>query len=218
MDEDSSMDSRLLSYIGVIAPIGFVIAVVILGALTPGYSPIYHTISELGEVGAPYSREASFVFIVTGLLIAIFGYGLHRNLPKRDYRVLSGLCVMVYALLDFVGSGVFPVDPGGAANTVTASYHVTLTVLGELAALAMPATFLMDTDGLNGWDELRRFSKIIFALSIPAAAFLVYTIEGNVPGVMDTPIGLAQRVLVGLYLTWIAGAAFETSRVRIPFL
>ena len=141
-------------------------------------------------------------------MIAIFGYGLQRSLPKRDYRVLSGVCVMIYALFDFVGSGVFPVDPGGAATTVTASYHVTLTVLGELAALAMPAAFLMDTDGLSGWDGLRRLSKVIFVLSIPASAFLVYTIEGNVPGVMDTPIGLAQRMLVGLYLTWILGAAY----------
>ena len=193
---------------GIIAPIGFIVAVVILGALTPGYSPIYHTISELGEKGAPYHQEASIVFIVTGLMIAIFGYGLHRSLPKRDHRVLSGLCVMIYALFDFVGSGVFPVDPGGAATTVTASYHVTLTVLGELAALAMPAAFLMDTDGLNGWERLRRFSKLTLALSIPASAFLIYSIEGNVPGVMDSPIGLAQRILVGIYLVWITGAAY----------
>ena len=208
MDEDSSMDRRLYSYIGITMPIGFMVAVVILGALTPGYSPVYHTISELGEVGAPYAGEASIVFTVTGLMIAFFGYGLHKRLPRGDTRALSGLCVMVYALTDFVGSGVFPVDPGGAANTVTASYHVTLTVIGELSALAMPAAFLMDTDNQPGWEGLRKYSKVILMLSIPASAFLVYTISGNVPGVLDTPIGLAQRVLVGLFLAWITGAAY----------
>ena len=208
MDEDSSMDRRLYSYIGIIAPIGFMIAVIILGALTPGYSHVYHTISELGEVGAPYAGEASIVFTVTGLMIAFFGYGLHKRLPRGDTRVLSGLCVMVYALTDFVGSGVFPVDPGGASNTVTASYHVTLTFIGELSALAMPAAFLMDTDNQRGWEGLRKYSKVILMLSIPASAFLVYTISGNVPGVLDTPIGLAQRVLVGLFLAWITGAAY----------
>ncbi len=202
------MDKRLYSYMGIITPIGFTLMVIILGALTPEYSHVYHTISELGEAGAPYAREASIVFIITGLMIAAFGYSHHRSLPRRDYRVLSGLCIIIYALFDFVGSGVFPVDLGGAANTATASYHVTLTVLGELAVLAMPAAFLMDTDGVAGWEGLRRFSKATLALSIPASAFLIYTIEGNVPGVMDNPIGLAQRLLVGIYLAWITGAAY----------
>lgn len=212
MDKVPFMDKRLYYYMGIAAPIGFTVSVIILGALTPGYSHIYHTISELGEVGAPYAREASILFILTGLMIAVYGYGHHRSLPKRDYRVLSGVCIIVYALLDFIGSGVFPVDPGGAANTVTASYHVTLTVLGELAALAMSATFLMDTEGVNGWEGLRRFSKVTLTLSIPAAGFLAYAIEGNVPGVLDTPIGLAQRILVGIYLTWITGAAFYNKK------
>ncbi len=205
----SSMVRRLPVYLGMFAPIGFMLSVVILGSLTPEYSHVYHTISELGEVGAEYGGYASALFVITGLMLASFGLIFHGKLPKKESGLTSGICIIIYALADFVGSGLFPVDPGGAANTVTASYHVTLTVLGELAALAMPILFLMETDGEKGWEQLRKFSKIIVTLSIPAAAFLAYNIERNIPGVDNTPIGLAQRLMVLIFLTWITGTAFE---------
>jgi hypothetical membrane protein len=203
------MDRRLYSYVGMAAPIVFTVSVMVLGAVTPGYSHVYHTISELGEVGAPYAGTASTVFIVCGLMIALFGYGLQQGIPRPDARVLSGLCVMVYGLFDFVGSGVFPVDAGGAADTVTASYHVTLTVLGELAALATPFMFLQDTENVLRWSRFKEFGKWIFRLSILASGFLVYAIGENSPGVIDAPIGLAQRILVGLFLAWIFVAAWN---------
>ena len=201
------MDKRLFSYAGMTVPVIFMLAVFILGAITPEYSHVYHTISELGEKGAPYAREASTIFIVCGLLITLFGYGFQQSIPKPDGKVLSGLCVMTYGLLDFVGSGIFPVDPGGAANTLTASYHVSLTVFGELAALAMPLMFLVDTENVFGWNDFRVFSTWMFRLSLPAVGFLVYTISDNSPGVNDSPIGLAQRILVGMFLLWILVAA-----------
>lgn len=205
----SSMVRRTPVYLGIIAPIGFILGVIVLGSLTPEYSHVYHTISELGEVGAAYGGYASVLFALTGLMLASFGLTLHEKLPKRESGLTSGICIIVYALADFVGSGLFPVDPGGAADTVTASYHVTLTVIGELAALAMPILFLMETEGENSWEQLRKFSKKMVAVSIPAAAFLVYNIERNIPGVNNTPIGLAQRIMVGIFLAWITGAAFN---------
>ncbi len=205
----SFMASKLPVYLGIFAPIVFVFAVIVLGSLTPGYSHVYQTISELGETGVVYGAYASALFVVTGLMLAYFGLFFHTLLPKRGSWLTSGVCIVLYALSDYVGSGVFPVDPGGAADTVTASYHVTLTVIGELAALAMQVLFIIETDGEQGWERLRRFSKLVFAVSIPASAFLVYNIEKNVPGVANTPIGLAQRIIVGIFLIWIVGAAFE---------
>jgi hypothetical membrane protein len=200
---------KLYSIIGMAAPVFFAVAVIVLGAYTPGYSHVYHTISELGETGAPYAGAASMVFIVTGLMIALFGYGLLKSIPKYESQVFTGICVIFYALLDFVGSGVFPVDSGGAANTVVASIHVNMTILGEMAALAMPVVFLWDTENVLGWTQLRKFSMWIAVFSIPASMFLVYAIGGNTPGVNDSPIGLAQRILVGLFLTWIFVAAWN---------
>lgn len=208
------MDRRLLQW-GVLAPVGFVIAVLILSYMTPGYSHIFNTISELGETGAPYATTTSTIFIITGLMLAVFGYGFYSLLDEKGAGKLSGVFIMAYALFDFVGSGVFPVDPGGAADTTVAGLHVTLTVLGELSALAMPIAFLMDTDRVRGWEGLRRISKVIGILLIPASAYLIQNIERNIPGLNNTPIGLAQRLTIALFLAWITAAGLDAQKISL---
>jgi len=196
------MGSRRYAILGMAAPAFFAVSVIALSLMRSDYSHVYHTISELGEAGAANAQVAGAVFVITGLMLVVYGYGLHLKLQRDDKRVWSGVCVILYGLLDFVGSGLFPVDQGGAAATVTAGIHVTATVLGELAALAMPIAFLIDTESIDKWTPLRGFSKTMTALSIPLTIFLVYAITENTPGAMDSPIGLAQRMLVSLLMTW----------------
>ena len=194
-----------------VAPVFFTISVFVLAAMSPDYSHVYNTISELGEVGSVNAQAASIVFILTGVMLGLFGYELQQTLKRSDKRVWSGVLVMFYGILDFVGSGVFPVDTGGASTTLIATIHVYATLFGELAAVGMPIWFLRDTDGVDGWDVHRRFSGVVFWVSMPLVAFLGYCIVGHVPGVFDTPIGLAQRLLVGLFLVWIGVTGYRLS-------
>lgn len=189
--------------LGYVAPVFFAGAVIILGALKPGYSHVYSTISELGEIGSTTAQAASLVFITTGIMITLFGYGLNQQLLRGDKMVWTGMLVMIYGLLDFIGSGVFPIEPGGAATSTMSTIHIQATIMGELAAVGMPILFLYDTEGIRGWEDHRRFSRIAFGVSLPLIAFLGYCINGHTPGMMDTPIGLAQRLLVGLFQVWI---------------
>lgn len=203
------MGRRILRLFGVIAPVFFAIGVAVLGFMKPGYSHVYNTMSELGEIGSVTGVAASLLFIVSGLMIAGFGYELHMSLAGGDRRVWSGVLVILYGLLDFVGSGVFPVDAGGASITLVATVHVYATLIGELAAVGMPIWFIKDTEGHDEWDRYRGFSRVVFWLSMPLVAFLGYCIVGHVPGVFDTPIGLAQRLLVGVFLVWISVTGFR---------
>ncbi len=198
---------KLQALSGVLAPPFFLAAVVYMSLSRPGYSQVYSVISELGEAGSPTAHTASAVFIVTGLMIVFFGHGLHLELSRDGRRVWTGAAVALYGLLDFVGSGVFPCDPGGASVSPTGAIHVHLTVLGELAALAAPLLFLRDTEGLEEWGGHRRLTVAAGAVFLAIAGFLQYTLPGHVPGEHDTPVGLAQRLLVAAYLTWIAATA-----------
>ena len=206
------MDKRLYWILGTVAPILFAATVVVLGAMKPGYSHIYNTISELGETGSSVATVAALVFVVTGVMITVFGYGLQTVLKQKDRAITAGVLVMLYGLLDFVGSGVFPVEAGGAATTLVSTIHVYVTLVGELLALGMPIWFLRDTKGLDGWEGLRRFSVAVFWISMPLLGFLGYCILGHTPGQLDTPIGLAQRLMVGLFLTWIMGTSYTLLR------
>jgi len=172
--------------------------------------------SELGEAGSVTAQPAALVFIVIGIMITLFGYDLQRMLMRDDKMVWSGILVMLYGLLDFVGSGVFPVDAGGSTASLVSTIHVYATLLGEFAAVGMPIWFLRDTEGVENCEPLRCFSKIAFGVSLPLIGFLGFCILGHTPVQMDTPIGLAQRLLVGLFLSWIMATAYSLMQKKTP--
>lgn len=84
-------------------------------------------------------------------MIVFFRIGQHSELSRGSRRVWTRAAVIPYGLMDFVGSGVFPCDPGGALVTPTAAVHPNLTVVGELAALATPFLFLWETERRGEW-------------------------------------------------------------------
>lgn len=195
--------------LGIVAPIFFALSVMVLGAIKPEYNHIYHTMSEIGETVAVTAQAAALVFIVSGLMITVFGYAVQSELRREDKRVWTGVMIMLFGLLDFMGSGLFPVDAGGASTTQIATIHVYATLIGELAAFGMPIWFLRDTEEIEGRGAHRMFSRWVFWVSIPLVAFLGYCVVGHTPGLTDTPIGLAQRLLVGLFLVWIMKSAYS---------
>lgn len=203
------MDRRGYALLGMFAPVFFIIAVALMGYIKPDYSHVYHTISELGETGSVTASITAYVFIVTGVMIIGFGIGLHQILQRSDRRVWAGVLVIMYGLLDFVGSGVFPVDVGGASGSLVSTIHVYATMVGELAAFCMPIWFLKDTEGISKWKEHRNLTRVVFFISLPLIVFLAYCIDGHTPSRMDTPIGLAQRLFVGLFIMWIAVTAYR---------
>ena len=114
---------KLQALSGILAPAFFFAAVVYMSLSRPGYSDVYNVISELGETGSQTASAASITFMVTGLMIIFFGLGLHSELSRGSRRVWTGVAVALYGLLDFVGSGVFPCDPGGASITPIGAVH-----------------------------------------------------------------------------------------------
>jgi len=77
-----------------------------LGLVRPGYSHVSHTISELGELGAPRSRLVSLgVFLPFGVsMLAV--YWLSR--PSNPSAANLAACVGV----GYLGAALFPCDPG----------------------------------------------------------------------------------------------------------
>ena len=92
------MGRRDFWLLGLSAPVFFALAVALLGYLKPGYSHVYHTMSELGEAGSVTAQPAALVFIVIGIMITLFGYDLQRMLMRDDKMVWSGILVMLYGL------------------------------------------------------------------------------------------------------------------------
>lgn len=79
---------------------------IVVGPRRPGYSHIRHTISELGEFGAPEQRLIAFgVFLPVGALLALVAYLLR---PIGQAPAALALCISVGYLV----AAAFPCDPG----------------------------------------------------------------------------------------------------------
>ncbi len=72
----------------------------------PGYSHIKHSISELGEIGAPDQRFVAFgLFLSIGLVLLLVAYLLR---PASPPAAALALCIAI----GYLGAAAFPCDPG----------------------------------------------------------------------------------------------------------
>ncbi len=85
-------------------------AMLALAPRKPGYSHVRHTISELGEVGAPQQRLVAFgVFLPVGLLLALAGALLRDPFP-------AGAALALCIAIGYLVAAVFPCDPGSPVS------------------------------------------------------------------------------------------------------
>ena len=101
-----------------IAAIYLFASLVVLARRKVGYSHIKHSISEIGEVGAPDQRWVALgLFLPTGLLLLPVAYFLQAASPPA---AALALCIAI----GYVGAAAFPCDPGSPMmGTVRQSLH-----------------------------------------------------------------------------------------------
>jgi hypothetical membrane protein len=97
MDQRFRTANSLLAVCGMAAPILFALAVIVFGFLREGYSHISQAMSDLGEIRSPNLAGQNVNFILTGLLILAFSFGLYRGTsiarprsPMRETARWSG--------------------------------------------------------------------------------------------------------------------------------
>jgi hypothetical protein len=82
------------------------VALIALAPRKPGYSQIRHSISEIGESGAPDQRFVAFgLFLPVGLALLLVAWLLRPALPAA---AALALCIAI----GYLGAAAFPCDPG----------------------------------------------------------------------------------------------------------
>ena len=192
-------DSRLtraLLWCGVAAPISLVVFVVWAAAVTPDYSHMANTISQLAAQGRPHPEIMGAGFVVFGLLVDGFAWGLYRTLGRSGGTIamLAGLLVfgMSVALSgfaqDYNQSPDVPHNLEGHLHSIFAQ----IAVIGLLVGMFFLAR---SAHQRPGW-------RIIPGVSVAAAV----TVTGF--GLLFTLLpasvqGLLQRGLYGATLLWL---------------
>ncbi len=105
--------------------------------LTPGYSHMSETISQLGAQGRPHPEVMSTGFIVFGLLVNGFAYGLYRRLQDHAGARIVWILLTIYGIGVSL-SGIFQ-DGSKAPGTETnleSTLHSVFAMIGFLALIA----------------------------------------------------------------------------------
>jgi len=202
---------RLLASCGIVAPLLIAVAALVLTELTPNYSHVANTLSELGAVGAPYALYFNTLLVVAGVMIAGFAVGLHRGIGDgRGSRTGPGL-IAVFGLFATAGTGLTPLDPEPMAliNFV----HIALVMVGFLglaAGMYLLSVRMANDPDWRGYARITRLGSLgllVLFLGWFLALFLVPLEMGEAPN------GALQRPFVVWALLWVELTAIKLFRL-----
>jgi hypothetical protein len=184
--------------------------------LQPGYNRLESYSSVLGATGSPNGRLISAWWVLYGVLLVLFCYSLLRSSSRKGWRRWPGpLLLLVFALGDGIGSGVFRCDPGCAGLAARARMHLLVSAIGSLALV--PAPLFM----WNAWRDDRRWRRYLpFTLAVQAVGLIPLVglglAETRATGLFAGTSGLFQRLFLLTYYVWIAAVAVKL--LRLPAL
>lgn len=204
--EKVGLNQRTLILTGVWGPIVFVLNVVLGGIITPNHSHIRNAVSELTQRGAPNIVLLSALFVLSAVLILIFGATLMRSYWHRSKRAFAGATlIVVYGVFAVLLATVFPQDPLGGEATFPGTMHL---ILAGLAALVIMSAIVLIGLGLSQHTGYGRGFK---AYSL--ATVLVMLIFGASTPVLIANgielVGLFQRITQLAYLQWFVVCALK---------
>jgi Protein of unknown function (DUF998) len=198
-----SVITRSLAAAAFVGLATFPVVVVILNLVHGArYHPLRQAMSELALGRAGWLMAIAFSAMGAGtLLLAVV---LRRTTGSRIAPVLLAIA----GLLDFVSASIHT-DPSNAATTTThGTIHNAAGIatfgLVVLAMFISARTFRRDA----AW---RRFARptLVWAVCAVGTFFLI-------PALGDGRFGLAQRIFVAAWLSWLLAAASYARRLPAP--
>ncbi len=199
------MKNKVLMLCGILAPVVYVITVILGGFLRPGYSHVSQAVSDLIATGAPNKSLLDPLFALYNLLTIAFGLGLFQHV-RSDHQnrgkvvgTLGALCLVAEGIFGLI-TLFFPEDLGGMSTTIsgTGTMHI---VFAGLSSLTTMLTILLMSFWFRNSPRLRGYGLYSFISVI--AVFL----SGGLAAVSvanNSPVGgLVERITIGGFLQWL---------------
>ena len=188
---------RVLFACGLAAPLLYVLAVVLGGALRPGYSHLSMPISELIESGAPNKLLLDILFIAYNALVLVFAWAEGMSTRNEGSRLLTAGSIIlgVVAVLGLIMTIFFPMDPRGSQPTFQGTGHLFLAAALSLGSiLSIVFLGLGSRAGGGFW-----IFSIVMAILVVGTGGLAAALAAQAHPLM----GLAERLTIGLFLAWV---------------
>ncbi len=115
---DNDRSSNLVFLLGLLVPIMMMAVIIIVGQITPNYSPVADTISQMGARKQPYSIILNSAYIIYGIVIITIAYKLYKRL-NHSTLVRALLILMFIHACGSICLAVFPDKPDTPGVFVT---------------------------------------------------------------------------------------------------
>ena len=194
---NSDRIGRRLLLCGVFAPIIMMVVIILVGQITPNYSPVSDTISQMGTPESPYASVLNCGFVIYSVLIGLTAYGFHRRLR---YAAMGKTLVILLGI-HAIGIILLMVFPDSLEFT---GKHFTDDMLHNvLSAIAYPALLV----GMLVFTGIARQEKALRITAVMGLAVVFINLPMPVITMFDSlrPIsGLLQRLFMASSFLWLA--------------
>ena len=186
--------SRIYRVIGIAFPLAAVAAVIVAGALTPGYDAMSRTVSRLAVPGV----WAAAVVDVSIALIAVTCFALALTLGPN---VLAGRIALTVSGVALGGAAMVHLDPGSAGAT---ALHRSFSAIAVLGLTAAPLTLARVYGSLSLVVGIAELGVLVIGLALLATPFDAW--------------GAWERVLLAIPLAWMVllSASLRPTAATIP--
>jgi len=185
---------RICRVIGIASPLAAVAAVIVAGALTPGYDAMSRTVSRLAVPGV----WAAAVVDVSIALIAVTCFALALTLGPN---VLAGRIALTVSGVALGGAAMVHLDPGSAGAT---ALHRSFSAIAVLGLTAAPLTLARVYGSLSLVVGIAELGMLVIGLALLATPFDAW--------------GAWERVLLAIPLAWMVllSASLRPTAAMIP--
>lgn len=201
------------SLIGIIVPWLTLFYIILLSFIKPGYNQFQMTISYLGAGYSFIGSLASLFFILTGLSLIYFSWGLNTVLKKNN-ALNTGIFIMLFSFFDLIISGLFKTDLINSSISFTGFIHSLGSFIGDFFLLL---SFIMfygkDSNSLKSKNG-KTFSLAV--LIIVLLCMLITTIF-HLIRFPNFPFGLVQRIefsFIFVFLSFLGVILFKFLKVE----
>ena len=186
--------TRWLALVGLLGPVTYVFALILGGALWPGYSHYSESISTLTSSGAPNQVVLVPLFALYNLCLLALAIGLQGGTRQSRWGT-AGPFFLAAAGISGLVLFFFPQGPWAAPLSGTGVQHTIVAGIDALCFLLalgfLWRRFLHDP----AWAGLARFTLVMLLLGIAFGGF-------GAASVTASYAGLAERLSIGVFLVW----------------
>ena len=195
--------SRL--WFGPVAALLLLAGIIAIGAITPDYSHVRQTVSELGEVGSPGQVAFSVLLCLVAACLIIFATAVARTLKDTGHSTLPAWFLAAMAI-STAGVGLFAF-PQPLHNIFGMSETV-----GYQAPLVAALVCKMDP----GMKRVKAFSLLMYVVVLLAIAVNLMALvrPAEIWSQIKPFFGIVQRSLFASWFIWCTGYAVLLMRTR----